>query len=67
MEIQTKFNVSEKTFAIVQNQIIQVRIHQIIINVMKKPTIWYEINWDGDKYDKRHEDDIYKTKEDIIK
>ena len=67
MDIQTKFNVDEKAFAIIDDKIRQVRIHQIIINVMKKPVTWYEVNWEGDKYDKRHEDDVYKTKADIIK
>ena len=67
MDIQTKFNYNEKVFAIVHDRIQEVRIHEIIINARKTTSIWYEINWEGDKYDKRHQNDLYKTKADIIK
>ena len=67
MEISTKFNHGEKAFAIVDNKITEVKIHEIIINARKNINIWYEINWDGDKYDKRRQDEVYKTKNDIIK
>ena len=68
MNIVTKFNLKDKVFAIVNNQIIKVVINEIIVNVKGKSTsIWYEINWEDDKFDKRSQYDIYATKEDLIK
>lgn len=67
MNIITKFDYKEEVYAIVNDKITKVIVHQIIINVMKSTMIWYELNWDDDKYDKRPESEVYKTKEDIIK
>ena len=67
MNITTKFDYKESVYVIVNNKITKVVVHQIIIDVMKSVNIWYEVNWDGDKYDKRPESEVYKTKEDIIK
>ena len=67
MNIETKFNYNEKVFVIVNDQITLVRISKIRVEANKSINIWYEVNWDGDKYISRNETNIYKTKEDIIK
>lgn len=68
MNIETKFSIGDKVFAIINDQIIKVVIKKIEIEVSEKSKIInYHLNWENTKWTEKRQSEIYHTKEDIIK
>lgn len=66
MNIETKYNIGEKVFIIVNDQITQVRVSQIKIHIDKKLHIGYVLRWLDEKYTEKDEHEVYRTKLEII-
>ena len=68
MILETKFSIGDKVYAIINDKSILVVVRKINIEIIDKTKIIeYHLNWDGNKWEKKPEQAVYRTKEDIIK
>jgi len=68
MILETEFNIGDKVFAIIDDEITKVIVKKIDIEISEKQIFTeYHLNWGGNKWATRMPKSVFKTKEDIIK